>query len=55
MPPRSSRRPRNPVARAVRTPQYRPRISGDKRRKILEESAREEAFKIPDPKKTEDV
>lgn len=36
MKPRAPRRPRNPVARAVRTPQYRMRVSGDKRRKVLD-------------------
>lgn len=36
MKPRAPRRPRNPVARAVRTPQYRMRVSGDKRHKVLD-------------------
>jgi hypothetical protein len=31
-----TRRPRNPVAKAVRTPQYRMRTEPDKRRKLLE-------------------
>ena len=30
----TARRPRNPVARAVRTPVYRPRAEEDKRRKL---------------------
>ena len=36
------RRPRNPVARAVRTPQYRMRITEDKRRKVREDPGRED-------------
>ncbi len=35
------RRPRNPVAKAVRTPRFRPRVEQDKRRQArLEETAR---------------
>ena len=30
----NARRPRNPIARAVRTPLYRPRSEEDKRRKL---------------------
>jgi hypothetical protein len=38
--PSPPRRPRNPVARAVRTPLYRPRAEADKRRKLLEKRVR---------------
>ena len=38
--PGSARRPRNPVARAVRTPLYRPRAEADKRKKVLEKRSR---------------
>jgi hypothetical protein len=31
-----ARRPRNPVAKAVRTPQYRMRTEPNKRRKLIE-------------------
>ena len=38
--PGTPRRPRNPVARAVRTPLYRPRTEEDKRRKLREQPPR---------------
>ena len=38
--PGTARRPRNPVARAVRTPLYRPRAEEDKRRKLREKPPR---------------
>lgn len=38
--PGQSRRPRNPVARAVRTPLYRLRAEADKRKKVLEKRSR---------------
>jgi hypothetical protein len=38
--PGTARRPRNPVARAVRTPLYRPRTEEDKRRKLREQPDR---------------
>jgi hypothetical protein len=43
--PSPPRRPRNPVAKAVRTPQYRLRAEADKRRKALEKQQKGDAAK----------
>lgn len=44
----SARRPRNPVARAVRTPLYRPRAEEDKRRKLQDKPLRKRSQAEPE-------
>jgi hypothetical protein len=46
--PGTARRPLNPVARAVRTPLYRPRAEEDKRRKRRDQPARPRGPVEPD-------
>lgn len=46
--PGTARRPRNPVARAVRTPLYRPRAEEDKRRKLRDPPVRPRGPVEPD-------
>ncbi|MDD5366811.1 MAG: hypothetical protein PHR30_15855 [Gallionellaceae bacterium] len=50
----SPRRPRNPIAKAVRTPLFKMRVVADKREREKQRLARQEKDHRPDKDKPED-
>ncbi|MDD4881750.1 MAG: hypothetical protein PHX10_09260 [Gallionellaceae bacterium] len=50
----SPRRPRNPIAKAVRTPLFKMRVVEDKREREKQRLARQEKDRGPDKDKPED-